>query len=49
MRNSLRLLIVDDEPLIRVGIRNDLSGMESMEIVGECGCVSEAVDAIRSN
>jgi two-component system, LytTR family, response regulator len=47
--NSLRLLIVDDEPLIRLGIRKDLSGMPSVQVVGECECVAEAVDAIRSN
>lgn len=45
---SLRLLIVDDEPLIRTGIRSDLSGMESVRIAGECGSVAEAVEAIRS-
>ncbi len=47
--NSLRLLIVDDEPLIRRGIRQDLSGLASVQVVGECECVSEAVNAIRSN
>ncbi len=47
--NSLRLLIVDDEPLIRVGIRNDLSAMDSVHVAGECGSVAEAVDAIRSS
>ena len=47
--NSLRLLIVDDEPLIRAGIRADLSGMQSAQVAGECGCVAEAVAAIRSN
>jgi two-component system, LytTR family, response regulator len=46
---NLRLLIVDDEPLIRLGIRNDLTGMPSVQIDGECECVAEAVDAIRSN
>ncbi len=46
--NNQRLLIVDDEPLIRVGIRNDLAGMPSVEVAGECGCVAEAVDSIRS-
>lgn len=49
MINSLRLLIVDDEPLIRLGIRNDLSGMQSVQIAGDCGCVADAVEAIRSN
>jgi two-component system LytT family response regulator len=46
--NNLRLLIVEDEPLIRAGIRTDLSGMQSVEIVGECECVAEAVEAIRA-
>jgi two-component system, LytTR family, response regulator len=49
VKNSMRLLIVDDEPLIRKGIRNDLSGMQSVEVVGESGCVAEAVEAIRSS
>lgn len=47
--NSLRLLIVEDEPLIRVGIRNDLAGMRSVQVAGECGSVAEAIDAIRSD
>jgi two-component system LytT family response regulator len=47
--NSLRLLIVDDEPLIRRGIRKDLSGMRSVQVIGECDCVADAVAAIRSN
>lgn len=45
---NLQLLIVEDEPLIRVGIKNDLAGMESIEVAGECDCVAEAVDTIRS-
>ena len=49
MKNSLRLLIVDAEPLIRIGIRNDLARIQWVQVVGECGCVAEAVDAIRSN
>jgi two-component system, LytTR family, response regulator len=47
--NSLRLLIVDDEALIRMGIRKDLAGMPSIQVVGECECVADAVDAIRSS
>jgi two-component system, LytTR family, response regulator len=46
--NNLRLLIVDDEPLIRVGIRRNLSGMPSVQVVGESECVADAVEAIRS-
>jgi two-component system, LytTR family, response regulator len=41
-----RLLIVDDEPLIRAGIRDGLFGIEGVEIGGECGSVFEAVETI---
>jgi two-component system LytT family response regulator len=46
--NPLRLLIVDDEPLIRTGIRSDLAGVPFVHVAGESGCVAEAVEAIRS-
>ncbi len=46
--NSLRVLIVDDEPLIRLGIRKDLADAPGVQVVGECECVAEAVEAIRS-
>ena len=45
---KLRLLIVDDEPLIRAGIRDGLSSRQDVEVVGECGGVAEAVDALRA-
>ncbi len=48
MNQTLQLLIVDDEPRIRSGIRDDVAGFESIEVAGECGCVAEAVAAIRS-
>jgi two-component system, LytTR family, response regulator len=44
--NSLRVLIVDDEPLVRAGIRNGLSTLDDIEIMGECECGSQAIDAI---
>jgi two-component system LytT family response regulator len=46
--DSLRLLIVEDEPLIRAGIRKDVSSISSIEIAGECDCVADAVDAVRT-
>jgi two-component system, LytTR family, response regulator len=46
--NSLRVLIVDDEPLIRTGIRNVLSALDRIEITAECESGSQAIDAIRS-
>jgi two-component system, LytTR family, response regulator len=46
--NSLRLLIVDDEPLIRTGIRSGLAGVDGLQIVGECGSIGQAIEAIMS-
>jgi two-component system LytT family response regulator len=44
--NSLRLLIVDDEPLIRAGIRDGLRNVGGIEIVAECGSGAEAMQAL---
>jgi two-component system LytT family response regulator len=44
----LRLLIVDDEPLIRTGVRNVLSSMAHIEILAECETGLKAVEVIRS-
>ena len=43
---SLRVLIVDDEPLIRSGIRHGLAGLEGIDIMGECESGSQAVETI---
>ena len=48
MTKTLQILIVDDEPLIRSGVRADLVGLQSVEVAGEAGCVAGAVAAIRS-
>lgn len=47
--NRIRLLIVDDEALVRTGIRHALSAAEQIEIIGECGSGSEAVHAVLSH
>jgi two-component system LytT family response regulator len=44
----LRVLIVDDEPPARRGVRARLANQPDIEIVAECGCGEEAVTAIRS-
>ncbi len=44
--NKLRLLLVDDEPLIRKGLRHALSSIPDVEVVGECGSGDEAIQAI---
>src|SRR5437762_8730222 len=46
--NSLRVLIVDDEPLIRAGIRAGLSGLPHIEVVAECGSGTEAMQSLAS-
>jgi two-component system LytT family response regulator len=43
---TLRVLIVDDEPLARRGIRARLSRADDVEVVGECANGREAVRAI---
>jgi two-component system LytT family response regulator len=44
----IRALIVDDEPMARAGIAALLRGDPEIEIVGECGSGTEAVDVIRA-
>lgn len=46
--NSLRLIIVDDEPLIRLGIRTGLSELDGIEIVAECETGAQAIQTILS-
>lgn len=45
---SVRVLIVDDEPLARERIRALLAGDSEVEILGECASGEEAVSAIRA-
>jgi len=46
--NLLRVLIVDDEPLIRAGIRQGLAGMDNVAVAAECGSGSEAMRLLSS-
>ncbi|WP_158752080.1 LytTR family DNA-binding domain-containing protein [Acidobacterium sp. S8] len=46
---SLRVLVVDDEPAIRGGIRKLLTTMDDVVVAGECQNAAEAVTAIRRN
>jgi two-component system, LytTR family, response regulator len=43
---ELRVLLVDDEPLVRQGIRDFLTGEPDVVIVGECGNGVEALETI---
>lgn len=42
----MKLLIVDDEPLAREGLRREVSRLPGFTVVGECGTRADAVDAI---
>lgn len=44
--SKLRVLIADDEPLIRKGVRNAAELVEGLEIVYECDCGADAIAAI---
>lgn len=42
----IRVLIVDDEPIARRGIRHQLRGEADLEVIGECGDGAAAIEAI---
>ncbi len=44
---SIRVLLVDDQALIRAGFRMILEAEEDMEVVGECADGTQAVDSVR--
>lgn len=46
---SMRILIVDDEPLARERLRNLLGREDGVAIVAECGSGAEAIEAIREH
>ena len=41
-----RVLLVDDDPLVRTGLRMVLGSAEDLEVVGEVGDGADAVDAV---
>jgi two-component system, LytTR family, response regulator len=43
---ALRVLIADDEPLIRLGVRRALEAMPDVTVAGEAGAVADAIAAI---
>jgi len=45
---SLRVFIVDDEPVIREGLRRVLGKMDGVELVGEFSTGAEAIEAVLS-
>ena len=43
---SMRILIVDDHPVTRDGLRSALSITDEVEIVGEAASGEEAIDSV---
>jgi len=46
--SKLRILLVDDHPIFRAGLRTLLNTQEDMEVVGEAGNGAEALDQVRA-
>ena len=46
--NPVRVLIVDDHEVVRVGLRTLLSRVESIQVVGEAATASEGIEKTRS-
>ena len=44
---SIRVLLVDDQALIRAGFRMILDAEDDIEVVGECADGTQAVDSVR--
>ncbi|MFG2873527.1 response regulator transcription factor [Streptomyces sp. NPDC048337] len=43
----IRVLVTDDEDIVRAGLRGVLGTAEDIEVVGEAGSGAEAVEAVR--
>jgi DNA-binding NarL/FixJ family response regulator len=46
MTSPIRVLLVDDDPLVRAGLSLMLSGSERLKVVGEAGDGAEGVEAV---
>ena len=46
---GVKVLLVDDDPLVRAGLKMILSSAADIELVGEAGDGSEAADAVRAH
>jgi DNA-binding NarL/FixJ family response regulator len=44
---SIRVLLVDDQALIRAGFRMILEAEDDLEVVGECGDGTQAIDSVK--
>ena len=49
MAEVIRVLLVDDDPLVRAGLRMILSSADDLEVVGEAGDGAEAVTVVHAH
>jgi DNA-binding NarL/FixJ family response regulator len=49
MTTAIRVLLIDDDPLVRAGLRMILSSAEDLTVVGEVRDGSQAVQAVREH
>jgi DNA-binding NarL/FixJ family response regulator len=49
MQSSIRILSVDDHPLLREGVASLLAGQADMKLVGEASNGREAVEQFRAH
>ena len=47
MKNLLKVVVVDDEPLARKGMLMRLSAFPELQVVAECSNGAEAISAIQ--
>lgn len=47
--NGVRMMLVDDHPMVREGVRARLANVPGVEVVAEVGCAAEALAALANN
>jgi DNA-binding NarL/FixJ family response regulator len=47
--NRIRLLLLDDQALLRASLAHFLASEDELSVVGECGTPSEALDALQAS
>ena len=47
--NKISVLLVDDHPIVRNGVRSYLETLDDIEVIGEAGSGEEAIEFMKSN
>ncbi|HEY2201054.1 MAG TPA: response regulator transcription factor, partial [Solirubrobacteraceae bacterium] len=46
--SSIRVVLAEDQPMVRAGFRSLLDSRDDVEVVGEAGTGSEALEQVRA-